>query len=163
LSPTYFLRLVLEDSTGQTVSSNFYWLSIKDDVLDWQRSKWYYTPVSSFADMTLLQQLPPVRLSISGSARRRGEDQIANVSVSNPSRTLAFFIRLQIKQGRDGEDVLPIIWQDNYFSLLAGEKKEIIATYKLADLGKRTPFLSVEGWNVPQVLVSLTRKQILKD
>lgn len=156
LSSAYFLRLALEDRRGQTVSSNFYWLSTKDDVLDPQKSKWYYTPVSSFADMTQLQQLPPVRPSVSGSSVRRAGVEVANITVSNPSRTLAFFIRLQIKQGHEGRDVLPIIWQDNYFSLAPGERKQITATYELRDLGKAIPFLAVEGWNVPSVVVPIT-------
>src|SRR4029077_122551 len=106
LSPTYFLRLSLEDRRGQTVSSNFYWLSTKDDVLDPQKAKWYYTPVSSFADMTQLQQLPPVKVSVNGSSTRRAEVEVATLTVSNPSHSLAFFIRLRIKQGRDGKDLL---------------------------------------------------------
>src|SRR2546430_12591560 len=31
----------------RSVSSNFYWLSTTDDVLDKTKTKWYYTPVSS--------------------------------------------------------------------------------------------------------------------
>jgi exo-1,4-beta-D-glucosaminidase len=159
LSSTYFLRLALEDRHGEMVSSNFYWLSIKDDVLDPQKSKWYYTPVSSFADMTQLERLPPVSLSVSGSSARRAGVEVANITVSNPSRTLAFFIRLQIKQGREGNDVLPIVWQDNYFSLAPGERKQITATYKLGDLAKAMPFLAVEGWNIPSVVVPITIKK----
>ena len=55
------------------VSSNFYWLSTKDDVLDWDKSTWYYTPTQSFADYTQLQSLRPVTLSAFGwTVRRRG-------------------------------------------------------------------------------------------
>jgi exo-1,4-beta-D-glucosaminidase len=156
LSPTYFLRLALADRRGQTVSSNFYWLSTKDDVLDPQKAKWYYTPVSSFADMTQLQNLPPAELSVSGRSARRAGVEVAAITVSNPSRTLAFFIRLQIKQGREGKDVLPIIFQDNYFSLAPGERKQITATYRVGDLGKAAPFLAVEGWNVSSVVIPIT-------
>src|SRR5208283_2363325 len=42
LSTTYFVRLALEDASGKTVSTNFYWLSTKPDDLDWDRSTWYY-------------------------------------------------------------------------------------------------------------------------
>ena len=161
LSSTYFLRLALETAGGQTVSSNFYWLSTKDDVLEPQKSKWYYTPVSSYADMTQLQKLPVVKLSVSSSSVRRGEKETANVTVSNPSDSLAFFVRLQIKQGRDGEDILPIVWQDNYFSLAPGERKQISATYNLKDAEKAAPFLAVGGWNISPVQTPLTsmRKQ----
>ncbi len=152
---TYFLRLLLEDSNGQTVSSNFYWLSTKDDVLDWQKSTWYYTPTSSYADMTQLQKLPPVKLALSSRAVRKDGDEIARVRVSNPSRSMAFFIHLQIKQGRTERDVLPVIWQDNYFSLLPGESREVTATYRVNDLGGTGAFLGVEGWNIPLVKMPL--------
>src|SRR3989454_3761165 len=99
LSSTYFLQLKLEDNRGQPVSSNFYWLSTKDDVLDWQKSTWYYTPTSSYADMTQLQKLQPVKLALSSRTVRKDGDEIAHVRVSNSGRNMAFFIHLQIKQG----------------------------------------------------------------
>jgi exo-1,4-beta-D-glucosaminidase len=161
LSSTYFLQLKLEDANGQTVSSNFYWLSTKDDVLDPQKSKWYYTPVSSFADMTQLQKLPVVKLSVSSTSVKKRGVETAKITVSNPTASLAFFIRLQIKRDRDGDDILPIVWQDNYFSLGPGERKQISATYNIKDAEKAAPFLVVGGWNISSVQVPLTsvRKQ----
>jgi exo-1,4-beta-D-glucosaminidase len=150
-SDTYFLRLLLEDSIGQTLSSNLYWLSTKDDVLDWQKSTWYYTPTSSYADLTQLQKLQPAKLALSSRATRKAGDEIAHVKLSNTGRTIAFFIHLQIKQGLGGQDVRPIIWQDNYFSLLPGESREVTATYQLKDAGKTGAVLAVEGWNVSSV------------
>jgi exo-1,4-beta-D-glucosaminidase len=148
LSATYFLRLLLEDGNGRLVSSNFYWLSTKDDVLDWQKSTWYYTPTSSYADMSQLQKLPPVKLALSSRASRKDGEEIAHVRVSNPNRTMAFFVHLQIKQGTSDRNVLPVIWQDNYFSLLPGESRELTATYHLGDLGKAGAVVAVDGWNI---------------
>src|SRR6266480_3623581 len=159
LSSTYFVRLMLEDEKGQTISSNFYWLSTKDDVLDWKKSTWYYTPTNSYADMTQLQKLPPVKLNLTANVVRKGGDDIARVTVSNPSSSLAFFIHLQIKKGRSDQDVLPVVWQDNYFSLMPGESRELTATYKARDLGPAAPFLAVEGWNSSSVLKAITRKR----
>ena len=48
LSPTYFLRLTLADANGKVVGSNFYWLSTKPEVIDWEKSNWYTTPTASF-------------------------------------------------------------------------------------------------------------------
>jgi exo-1,4-beta-D-glucosaminidase len=157
LSTTYFLKLTLRGAGARTLSSNFYWLSTRDDVLDPKKAEWYYTPVSSYADMTQLEKLPPVALSVSGYAERRGQDEIAHVTVSNPTRSLAFFIRLQIKKSNNGADVLPIVWQDNYFSLMPGERRELTATYKLKDLGGARAFVTVEGWNSSPVSVPITR------
>src|SRR6266436_2910493 len=89
LSATYFLKLTMQNSTGQIVSSNFYCLSTTDDVLDKTKIKWYYTPVSSYADMTQLEQLPAVKLAVAGRAVPRGGEEIAHVSISNPSHNLA--------------------------------------------------------------------------
>jgi exo-1,4-beta-D-glucosaminidase len=161
LSATYFLKLTLQNSTGQIVSSNFYWLSTTDDVLDKSKTKWYYTPVSSYADMTQLEKLPPVKLAVSGRTVRRGGEEIAHVSISNPGRGLAFFVHLQIKHGTDERDVLPILWKDNYISLLPGERREVTATYKVKDLGNGAAFLKVEGWNsVPiKIPLAVNKKQ----
>jgi exo-1,4-beta-D-glucosaminidase len=155
LSATYFLRLQLEDSHGQQLSSNFYWLSTKDDVLDWQKSTWYYTPTSSYADMTQLQKLPSVKLTLSSRAVRKDGEEVAHVRVTNPGHTIAFFIQLQIKQGRSERDVLPVIWQDNYFSLLPGESREVTASYRVSDLGGTGALLAVAGWNISTVKVPI--------
>jgi len=155
LSATWFLKLILQNSAGQILSSNFYWLSTTDDVLDTKKTKWYYTPVSSYADMTQLEKLPPVRLVVAGRAVRRGGEEVAHVTLSNPSRSLAFFVHLQIKQGSSERDVLPVVWQDNYISLLPGERREVTATYKVKDLGNAAAILKVEGWNTVPVKISL--------
>jgi exo-1,4-beta-D-glucosaminidase len=159
LSTTYFLKLTLRGADARTLSSNFYWLSTRDDVLDPKKAEWYYTPVSSYADMTQLEKLPPVALSVSGYAERRGPDEIAHVIVSNPTRSLAFFIRLQIKKGNNGADVLPIVWQDNYFSLMPGERRELTANYKRKDLDGARAFVTVEGWNGSAVSVPITTRR----
>ena len=41
-----------------------------------------------------------------------------------------------------------MLWEDNYFSLLPGEKREISATYKASELGAAKPTVEVSGWNV---------------
>jgi len=63
-------------------------------------------------------------------------------------RNLAFFVRLKVNKRVDGEEVLPVLWQDNYFPLLPGEKRQITATYRTTDLGRSTPVVEVSGWNV---------------
>jgi exo-1,4-beta-D-glucosaminidase len=148
LSRTYFLKLTLTDSRGTLVSRNFYWLSTGMDVLNWDKSTWYYTPTVSFADMTALQQLSPVKLRTDGHVLRQGREELARVVVTNPSGNLAFFVHLKINRERDGEEVLPVLWQDNYFELMPGERRELTAVYQLKDLDGSRPVLNVEGWNV---------------
>ena len=150
LSPTYFLLLRLEDSTGQLVGSNLYWLSTKPETINWAKSTWWMTPTDSFADYTALSQLPKVKLKITDSTETKGEESITHVTVENPSKSLAFFIRLQVNKGTHGEEILPVIWEDNYISLLPGEKRDLTATYRTAELGAADAVVRVTGWNIEQ-------------
>jgi exo-1,4-beta-D-glucosaminidase len=147
-SSVYFLVLRLEDSAGKVVGSNFYWLSTKSETLDWEKSNWFMTPTSAFADYTALSQLPKATLKIGAHTERLAGESITHVTVENPSKTLAFFIRLKVNQGARGEEILPVIWEDNYFSLLPGEKREVTATYRGTTLGGAKPDVEVSGWNV---------------
>jgi exo-1,4-beta-D-glucosaminidase len=147
-SPVSFLVLRLTDSSGNLVGSNFYWLSSKPDTLDWEKSNWYTTPSSQFADFTALSQLPKVKLQVGSRSETKGDETITHVTVENPSQSLAFFVRLKVDKGKGGDEILPVIWQDNYISLLPGEKQEITATYHTRDLGKVKPVVEVSGWNL---------------
>jgi len=142
-TPTYFLSLQLDDATGRTVSRNLYWLSTRKDVLAWDKSEWYVTPVTEYADLTGLDRLPPAEVKASA----RFETGRATVTIENPSKSLAFFIRLAVRKGAGGEEVLPVLWEDNYVTLLPGETRTLTATYAPADLGA-TPVVSVDGWNI---------------
>jgi exo-1,4-beta-D-glucosaminidase len=148
LSPTYFLVLRLEDASGKPVGSNFYWLSTQPETLDWAKSNWYTTPTISYTDFTALSQLPKIKLKLTERTDRRGEDAITHVTLENPSKSLAFFVRLKVNQGPGGPEILPVIWQDNYISLLPGEKREVSATYRAKELGTSKPAAEVKGWNV---------------
>jgi len=148
LSPTYFVTLRLEDSAGKLVGSNFYWLSSKPETLDWAKSNWWMTPTESYADYTALSQLPKVKLKVANHSERKGEEEITHVTLQNPSKTLAFFVRLKVDKGVKGEEILPVVWEDNYISLLPGEKREVIATYRASELGASKPTIEVSGWNV---------------
>jgi len=148
LSNTYFLVLRLEDSTGKQVGSNFYWLSTKPEVVDWAKSNWYTTPTASYADFTAISQLPKVKLKVAERTEHKGEESITHVTLENPSKSLAFFVRLKVVKGAKGEEILPTVWEDNYISLLPGEKREISATYRTSELGSATPKVEVTGWNV---------------
>jgi exo-1,4-beta-D-glucosaminidase len=148
LSPAYFLDLRVTDSSGKLVGSNFYWLSTKPETLDWAKSNWYTTPTASYADYTSLARMPKVKLSVSSHSTPDAENEVTSVSVENPSKTLAFFVRLKLDKGKGGEEILPVLWQDNYISLLPGEKREITATYRSSSLGGAQPEVEVSGWNV---------------
>jgi exo-1,4-beta-D-glucosaminidase len=151
LSKTYFLKLQLEDADGKVVSDNFYWLSTKADTLDWKhRQDTVYTPQAEFGDLSGLNSLPQINLTAS---RVSGEGS-EQVTISNPSNAVAFMVHLRVTRGQGGEDVTPILWQDNYFSLLPGETRMVSGKYAASDLRGEEPVLIMDGWNVPSQVVS---------
>src|SRR6516162_4707273 len=149
LSTTYFLKLWLYDPSGALVSDNFYWLSTKPDTMDWKRKKdTVYTPQKDFADLTGLNSLPQVKLDVQAVGSSRGGAELSTVYVRNPSASVAFMIHLRAYRLEDGEDVTPVFWTDNYFSLLPGEEKTITANFATADLHGNHPAVGIEGYNI---------------
>jgi len=148
--PTYFLRLSLEDN-GAVVSTNSYFLSTKPDVLDpnaKNKDDWAFSPCSSFADFTALQGLPKVELALSDlSVKHEADEDVAAVTVANSSDAIALLVRLKLSRGKDGDEILPIRWQDNYFMLLPKESREITARYLTADAQGKAPAVGVDCFN----------------
>ncbi len=50
------------------------------------------------------------------------------MNVSNPTGSVALLVRLRLLDV-NGDDVLPILWEDNYFSLVPNEEIQVSATY----------------------------------
>ena len=54
----------------------------------------------------------------------------------------------EVLQASNGEEALPVLWEDNYISLMPGETRELTATYRASELGGAKPSVEVSGWNV---------------
>ena len=91
--------------------------------------------------------MPKVKLKVRDFSEKKGEDEVTHVTLENPSKSVAFFIRLKVDKGVKGEEILPVVWEDNYISLLPGEKREVTATYRASELGTAKPAVEVIGWN----------------
>jgi exo-1,4-beta-D-glucosaminidase len=57
-------------------------------------------------------------------------------------------VRLKVDKGLKGEEILPVVWEDNYISLLPGEKREVTVTYRASELGAAKPSVEISGWNL---------------
>jgi exo-1,4-beta-D-glucosaminidase len=150
LSSTYFVSLTLEEPSGNTVSRNFYWLSTKPETLDWDKTDWYHTPTKTFADFKALNGLPLAGVTVAAKSEVRASEGVTTVTLRNTSQSIAFAVHLKVKKGPEGDEVLPVLWQDNYFPLLPGESREVTATYNARD--GRNPVVEVDGWNVERTL-----------
>ena len=145
----YFLRLSLRDPAGEELSSNFYWLPARPSTMAWDKvpdTAW--VPVASYEDLTALEKLPAVRLEAEASRERGAGPERVRVRLHNPTRDLAFQVHLGIRRAGEEDEVLPVLWDDNYLSLLPGESRTLTARYlKNGVLGERATLL-VDGWNV---------------
>jgi exo-1,4-beta-D-glucosaminidase len=149
ISTTYFVKLQLHDAQGKLRSDNFYWLSTKVDVLDWGKKRdTVYTPQKEFADLTGLNSLPNARVTFTKSMSVNGSSYSLTVTAENESNGVAFMVHPRVTRGKGGEDITPVFWSDNYFSLLPGERKTVTARFDLASQDGATPELVVDGWNV---------------
>ncbi len=171
----YFVHLRLEDASGQLVSSNFYWLSTADDVLDWEKTEWFYTPTKRHADLTALSSLPATTLTLkvapgngaAGAAARATGSAAAGspgsgtpgstavvtggtVTISNTGTTVAFQVHLKALDATTGKEVVPVLWDDNYFALMPGESRELAVRYPQGTVFGPLKMEAV-AWNAPKV------------
>ena len=156
LSTTYFLKLAVVDRNRKVLSDNFYWLSTKADELDWTGTHdTVYTPQSSYADMTGLQNLPPVALSTSIGNPEKARDGFVSRSVSlhNPTTSAALMVNLRLIETQS-EDVHPTLWDDNFISLMPGESRNLVLRFPPGD--PHAPLhITIDGWNVTKLTLPL--------
>jgi exo-1,4-beta-D-glucosaminidase len=158
LGPASFVSVVLATSGGRGVSTNFYWLSSKPDVLDGAKAQWYLTPIASYADLTALSGLPAASVKVSARHVADGDAGRVTVTLRNGSSTIALLLHVSVLRREDGAEVLPILWEDNYVSLLPGETREIGARFRTKDAGRGRVRVRLEGWNVASRTVEAVRR-----
>src|SRR5262249_20744145 len=138
------------DAAQNVLSLNSYWLSTKPDVLDFNKSNWNVTPCTSFADYTLLEKLPAVKLTVDHdfASSESADEGLAKAIVRNTSADIAMLVRLKIvNPENEAQELLPIRWSDNYFMLLPEEKREVSARYLRSDLSWANPVVKVACFN----------------
>ncbi|MBI1894073.1 MAG: glycoside hydrolase family 2 [Candidatus Rokubacteria bacterium] len=148
LSKTYFLDVRLRDERDAVISANFYVLSTQQDVLDVEHSTWYVTPQSQYADLTRLNDLPKVKLTVGQDVKQAGNRTLIHVTLKNPSEKLAFMVHLDLRGETGNRAVLPVCWDDNYVTLLPGEERVIHGYCYTRDLQGENPKVVITGWNV---------------
>lgn len=121
------LRLTLTDSTGRTVSSNFY--------VEAPQPSMMRSVLASKARLAVRQE----ETSAEGGTSVR-------VTVANDGSAPAFLIRLLLK-GDDGGQILPVLYEDNYFSLMPGESRTVTIGYREEDARGCRPVVEATAFN----------------
>ena len=96
-----------------------------------------------------LRELPKVQMQPQIQTNKGADGQwTATVALENSSNTPALMIRVNVLGAKDGEQILPMFYSDNYFSLLPGEKKTVNIHWKDEDTRGEQPQIIVSGYNV---------------
>jgi exo-1,4-beta-D-glucosaminidase len=152
-SPVFFIRCQLFDVNDKLVVDNTYWKSQKDDDVGPQKND-YFTSLQQekWADMTALNTMPAVNVEIEAQQEKVSMDSHVTIRLRNPSTHIAFFERVTISKEKDGDEILPIQYNDNYVTIFPGETVEIHGT-----IWKNTKpkWARIEGYNTPSISVPI--------
>ena len=73
------------------------------------------------------------------------------IEFTNPSTSLAFGLNPKLLSVSTREPILPVFWQDNYFSLLPGEKRTIEMQVDASLVTEGKLLFKLDGWNLKTV------------
>ena len=100
----------MNDANGNLLSDNFYWRSNKP------------------GDYKALNTLSKAKLNVTSQLVNRtdhGDKKVIKATIKNVGPSVAFAVHVQAVRSSDGERILPALMNDNYFTLLKGESKDI--------------------------------------
>ena len=126
----YFLRLTLTDNEGKQLSQNDYMQTLGAN------------------DRKQLRSMPEA--TVNATATINGQHAV--IHLTNESSTPAVMLRVNLK-GNDGEQILPVIYSDNYFHLMSGESKDIEIEWNKEDARGTKPIVEITGTNVSKKTV----------
>jgi hypothetical protein len=124
-----FVKLELFDANDALLSQNFYWEG------------------TSEAALRKLNELPQGSLSAATSVTRQGAEVRIRVTLENTGSGAVLNTKLTLLNSR-GERILPAYYEENYVSLLPGERRQISITYPASASGD-TPHIGLRAWNLP--------------
>jgi exo-1,4-beta-D-glucosaminidase len=143
------LRLTAAEGAGsKSLAASLYWLSTREDVPDWDASLWFVTPMAQYADLTGLREMPAVDLDVEHRFSATGDGYTIEVTLSNPGNSLAFFVELAVVGEHSGRLAAPVLWSDNYVSVMPGETRAIRGEIPRHALGGERPAFRYSGINV---------------
>lgn len=156
VSAVYLVRCQMSDATGKVLAENVYWQSqVDDDLGPASNDSQFQTKWAQLADMSALNTMPAARVTGSGTYQEMNGEARVHVSLTNNSNRVAFFVRLEITRDSDGEEILPIRYDDNYVTVFPHEMRTLDAVFDSSLLAGQKPALRFEGYDVPKQVVPL--------
>jgi exo-1,4-beta-D-glucosaminidase len=150
-TPVFFVRCQLLDSKGTLLAENVYWQSQTDDDVGEHDSAFGLKP-ASWADMTSLNTLPQVPLQLSAQHSSSAGENRVTIRLHNSSGHIGFFERASITSAKDGDELLPIEYDNNYVTVFPGETLEIKG---LLPQSAKPAWVKLAGYDTPQTVVAI--------
>lgn len=155
ITSTYFVRCELLNKDSSVLVDNVYWQSTTlDDFGSPARddSDFPYDQ-KSWSTFIALNAMPQVPLVISGQAQASANGRTHfEIKLHNSSTHIAFFERAAVASSKGGEEILPIVYSDNYVTVFPGETVTLSGSFE-SIMAKGQPWLQLEGYNTPKVEV----------
>jgi len=147
LSPLHFLRLTLTED-GRTISENTYLRSLSTYEIPGFSFGPFHLPAYPAFDFRVIRTLPKATLRRATTAERQGDRWILSTELENTSQTPALLVRLKAVREQSGDRILPALHEDNFITLMPGEKRLLRTELEQADTRGERPRIVVEGFNL---------------
>lgn len=128
LSEVYYIKLSLKRGE-ELIADNFYWESKVAD------------------NYQLLNSLGTAELIVTSKTELKDGQYQMVAEVINKSDVPALMIHLRIVGDKTCERMLPVFYEDNWFSLMPGESKTVKIHFAVEDTRGESPVLKVDGFN----------------
>ncbi|WP_149275307.1 glycosyl hydrolase 2 galactose-binding domain-containing protein [Pareuzebyella sediminis] len=159
ISSTYFIDLRLKNALGTEIDRNFYWLSTKEEVLDYEADLGefaFHTPSKQYSDLSQLNMMERIRLNVSCHITEHESSKETLLTIENDNPTIAFLINLELVDKKTGENIVPVYWNDNFITLTPYDKRTVRAVFE----SKNQVMLRLKGWNVAEDQYEVATTQI---
>jgi exo-1,4-beta-D-glucosaminidase len=121
------------------------------------------TPQTGYTDFSALQYIGKTSLKMSYTSEKKQDSTLHTVIISNSGKTVAFQVHLRVLKGRSGDDILPVLFSDNYIQLAPGETRTILCSYANKDAKNTQPFFVTSAWNLDLTKCKATPKMGFED
>ena len=129
LTDVYFIQLILKQE-GKVIADNVYCLGKEE------------------GNLKQLHELPETEVDMKSSFRKEGDGWKCTVSLKNSGDVPAVMMRLKVYGEKTGESILPAFYSDNYFTMMPGEEKEVVITFKKEDTRGEKPAVALSAFNI---------------
>ncbi len=129
LANIYFIRLKLMKG-DKIISENFYCRGLEN------------------GNGKAIREMPKVKLVQETSMEQKDNRWYLLTTLTNSTKYPALMVRLKVIREKTGDLILPVIYSDNYISLMPGEKRTVKIEVENADTRGEKPAVIAEGINI---------------